>query len=374
MSEDEIKVSELNRAITINSADDMMIIQDGINKKVSGDRFFEKIKSIIKPVVLWENLNPEAGMEENTNIDLLETEYDEIKWFFIFSNNGENLEIQQSISCQKQNSVSLFAIGYNTNDTVRRTLEYVSKTQYKALAGKRNNANDSNCCIPVKAVGIKYLNINGNNDDVKIPNQILNEYLEAFNNNFTDKTAEFNNSVEVKINEAKEEINNSLSGSNKYARALPGQIHEQSFSQVYAENPVVEGVEIKGKELMKKTRDNKNKFTTTFSQNGTTRLKSGKIVVEENTQYTFSATSTLGHSLQFAVSYFTVENTLISSSPYYGNGGNFTTPANTKTINIQLRDFENSATNNPINVTEVIEPQLELGTTKTAYQLPRCKS
>ena len=204
-SEKEIKVSELNRAITINSADYMMIIQDGINKKVSGDRFFEKMKSIIKPIVLWENLNPEAGMEENTNINLLDEEYDEIRWFYVFSNSGANLEMQQSISCQKQKSVLLFAIGYNTGHTVRRTLEYVSKTQYKALVGKKN---DVNCCIPVKAVGIKYLNINGNNDDVKIPNQILNEYLEAFNNNFVDKTVEFDNSVEAKINEAKEEINN----------------------------------------------------------------------------------------------------------------------------------------------------------------------
>lgn len=172
------------------------------------------------------------------------------------------------------------------------------------------------------------------------------------------------------VNERLNKLENNGIVSNKYARALPGQVRDASFAQIYADSPVVDGLEIKGKELTQKTRDDKNKFTTTFIQNGTTRIKSGILNVDASEQYVFSAVSTLGHPLQFAVSYFTAENTLISSSAYYNNGSSFTTPANTSKLQFQVRDFENSGVNNTINVAEVIEPQLELGTTKTAYQEP----
>lgn len=172
------------------------------------------------------------------------------------------------------------------------------------------------------------------------------------------------------VNERLNKLENNGIVSNKYARALPGQVRDASFAQIYADSPVIENLEIKGTEITQKTRDNKNKFTTTFIQNGTTRIKSGILNVDASTQYTFKAKSTLGHALQFAISYFTAENTLISSSAYYNNGSNFTTPANTSKLQFQVRDFENSGVNNDINVSEVIEPQLELGNTATAYQEP----
>lgn len=111
---------------------------------------------VSKRKTLWENPNPSNEMGADTIINLTSGDYDELIWFYIFSNSTGNLKNQQSLSCQKGCTITLFTIGYSSNATVRRTVERISDTQYKAAVGKRDANDEPNCCIPVAVVGIKY--------------------------------------------------------------------------------------------------------------------------------------------------------------------------------------------------------------------------
>lgn len=118
----------------------------------------EEIKKLKEPKrkILWQNTNPSSEMGADTIINLSSSDYDELIWFYIFSNSAGNLKNQQSLSCQKGCTITLFTIGYSSNATVRRTIVYISDTQYKAAVGKRDTNDEPNCCIPVAVVGIKY--------------------------------------------------------------------------------------------------------------------------------------------------------------------------------------------------------------------------
>ena len=109
--------------------------------------------------VLWTNSNPSAGMAADTLINLNSSDYDEIRWIFCYSVSASN--INSSLNCLKGNGVNLFSIGYGTNITVRRILDYVSDTQYKARAGYNGSENSNLHCVPLYAIGIKYGDSNG---------------------------------------------------------------------------------------------------------------------------------------------------------------------------------------------------------------------
>ena len=109
--------------------------------------------------VLWTNSNPSAGMAADTLINLNSSDYDEIRWIFCYS--GADSNVNSSLSCLKGNSVNLFAIGYASNGTVRRILDYVSDTQYKARVAYNGSEQSANHCVPLYAIGIKYGDSNG---------------------------------------------------------------------------------------------------------------------------------------------------------------------------------------------------------------------
>ena len=116
----------------------------------------EKMIKDPKRKVLWENESPSSEMGADTTINLSSSDYDELVWYFIYSNATSNLKNQQSLSCQKGNSVTLFSIGYSTGVSVRRTIDYVSDTQYKTKAAIRNTEESNTYCLPVAVVGVKY--------------------------------------------------------------------------------------------------------------------------------------------------------------------------------------------------------------------------
>lgn len=115
----------------------------------------EKLKEPQKKV-LWENSSPSSEMPADTLIDLSSDEYDEILWFFRYNTSEANSILQMSVSCLKGNGVILQGIGYSTNNTIRRILDYANDTQYKARIGKMNTTDDTSVAIPVVAIGIKY--------------------------------------------------------------------------------------------------------------------------------------------------------------------------------------------------------------------------
>lgn len=118
---------------------------------------FTQEKEIVLSEVLWENETPSANMTGDVEINLLSDDYDYLEWFYIFSNSESNLSNNQSMSCQKGRSVTLFAIGYASNSTVRRIISYVSDTKYKTQIAKHDNEDNNSYCIPVKVVGHKSL-------------------------------------------------------------------------------------------------------------------------------------------------------------------------------------------------------------------------
>lgn len=159
--ETEIKVSELSETNIINDEDIFMVIQSGVNKKVSksnllGEERERILKLEKKRNLLWENLNPSVGMGTDTIINLTSGDYDELIWFYKYNLSEANSILQMSISCQKGNGVILQGIGYSTNNTIRRIFDRVSDIQYKARIGKNGTEDSADVAIPVCIVGIKY--------------------------------------------------------------------------------------------------------------------------------------------------------------------------------------------------------------------------
>ena len=129
-------------------------VYDFLDKMVD----YINLKSEIKvSEVLWENPNPSIAFEDNTIINLKNSNYDYLEVFFIFSISEANLKNQQSTSCIKGNSVTLYSIGYSTGAMVRRILDYVDDVTYKARNGRRDSSNNNECCIPIKVVGHKLI-------------------------------------------------------------------------------------------------------------------------------------------------------------------------------------------------------------------------
>lgn len=169
MGEDEIKLSELTNTNLINDEDILMIVQNGVNKKITIEKLLnaerekntkleediEKLK-ISKRKILWENNNPSASMGADTIINLSSSDYDELIWFYKYNLSDANSILQMSISCQKGNGVILQGIGYSTNNTIRRILDRVSDSQYKARIGKTNSEDSTDVAIPVAVIGIKH--------------------------------------------------------------------------------------------------------------------------------------------------------------------------------------------------------------------------
>ena len=108
---------------------------------------------------LWTNSNPSSEMGADITIRLDSDDYDVIEWFYIYSTSEGNLKVQSSSSCVKGNNVMLTNIGYESNNTIRRILDYVNDTEYKARIGRNGNNDSAKHAIPIKAIGYKFLDL-----------------------------------------------------------------------------------------------------------------------------------------------------------------------------------------------------------------------
>ena len=102
--------------------------------------------------VLWTNSTPSQNMGANVTINLSSDDYDELEWIFAYSTTANN---GLSVNCLKGQNVHVTTLGYSSPSTVRRTVNYVSDTQYSTNAAKYNDGDSSNMLIPLKVIGIK---------------------------------------------------------------------------------------------------------------------------------------------------------------------------------------------------------------------------
>ena len=103
--------------------------------------------------VLWTNSNPSQEMGADVVINLSSNDYDELEWIFAYSTSANN---GLSVNCLKGQNVHATTLGYSSPSTVRRTINYVSATQYSTNVAKYNDGDSSNMLIPLKVIGIKY--------------------------------------------------------------------------------------------------------------------------------------------------------------------------------------------------------------------------
>ena len=104
----------------------------------------------LKGKVLWTNPNPTSEMIADTLINLSSDDYDKIEWIYCYNINEANTKIHHSSNCLKGNSAMLNITGYASGLIMRRILDYVSDTQYKARIGVNSSTNevDAVVCIP----------------------------------------------------------------------------------------------------------------------------------------------------------------------------------------------------------------------------------
>lgn len=101
-------------------------------------------------------------MAENTVIDLVSSDYDELEVFF---NPTANSSYRQCAKTLKGSNIALAWINTSVgaSPAVRyRPLQYNSDTKYIATAGRSQFANsneqntDNGSCVPIAIYGIKY--------------------------------------------------------------------------------------------------------------------------------------------------------------------------------------------------------------------------
>lgn len=102
--------------------------------------------------VLWTNSNPSQEMGTGKLINLSSSGYDELEWVFAYSTTANNAI---SVNCLKGTNVHVITIGYNSPTLIRRTISYVSDTQYSTNVAKFADTDSGSALIPIKVIGIK---------------------------------------------------------------------------------------------------------------------------------------------------------------------------------------------------------------------------
>lgn len=106
----------------------------------------------LKRKILWTNSNPSQEMGTGTLINLSSNDYDELEWIFAYSTTANNAI---SVNCLKGMNVHVTTMGYNRPTLIRRTISYVSDTQYSTNVAKFAEADSGSALIPIKVIGIK---------------------------------------------------------------------------------------------------------------------------------------------------------------------------------------------------------------------------
>lgn len=102
--------------------------------------------------VLWTNSNPSQEMGADVVINLSSSDYDELEWLFAYSTTANNAI---SVNCLKGMNVHVITMGYNSPTLIRRTISYVSDTQYSTNVAKFAEADSTTALIPIMIIGIK---------------------------------------------------------------------------------------------------------------------------------------------------------------------------------------------------------------------------
>lgn len=105
--------------------------------------------------LLWTNPSPTSAMTVDSKINLSSDDYDLLVW--VYGYNTSNTNLQNSSICVKGNNILLTMIGYSAGALQRRTLTYVSDTQYNVNAAysSTGGTNTNTMNILLYVYGIK---------------------------------------------------------------------------------------------------------------------------------------------------------------------------------------------------------------------------
>lgn len=102
--------------------------------------------------VLWTNPDPTQEMGAGVLINLSSNDYDELEWVFAYSTTANNAV---SVNCLKGMNIHVITMGYNSPTLIRRTISYISDTQYSTNVAKFADADSNTALIPVEIIGVK---------------------------------------------------------------------------------------------------------------------------------------------------------------------------------------------------------------------------
>ena len=113
------------------------------------------LKKMFGGTILWTNPNPTAVFNDQS-VPLNSEDWDMYEVFFIYSNAEHNLKRLNSSRSFAGYNTLLNLIGYSSNETIRRTVEYVDKkTLNFSIAQHSSNGENGGYAIPVFIVGYK---------------------------------------------------------------------------------------------------------------------------------------------------------------------------------------------------------------------------
>ena len=160
---DKVALNENSAIADINkvNATDMNEIKSVVNGLLSDTQTNDNTLGYNAPYInnrfklLWSNPDVSAGMSAGTTINLSSSDYDLLVWVFCY--NISNTNMQNSVTVKKGSNAMSGMIGYSNGALQRRTITYVSDTQYSATVGvsSQTTVNGNNINIPVCVYGIK---------------------------------------------------------------------------------------------------------------------------------------------------------------------------------------------------------------------------
>ena len=103
--------------------------------------------------ILWKNTSNK--MTNGTEIILSSDNYDMLIWIFATSSSGSKNNVISA--CLKGNNCILSSSTVTSNNSVRRSLNYVNDNKYIASSGYDSSNNvDENNAIPIQCIGYKF--------------------------------------------------------------------------------------------------------------------------------------------------------------------------------------------------------------------------
>lgn len=102
--------------------------------------------------ILWTNEHPENAFASQT-ITLSSSDYDYYEVYCTYSNT--TLDYLNAFKSIKGKGVLMYILGYGTNLSARRKIDYTDATHLLVYGGKSNSDDNNSYVIPVYVVGYK---------------------------------------------------------------------------------------------------------------------------------------------------------------------------------------------------------------------------